>query len=160
MTDARVASQIKLAAVQEQDLPVLLPFIREFYTHFNYSYDETQKCGVIRHLISDASLGRIYLIYLDQKPIGYVLIAFFFSLEFGGPIAFLDELFLEPAGRQKGVGSHVLAEVERLCAGLGMRAVRLESEAHNPRATALYARSGYHDHKRHLMTKVITGKKT
>jgi ribosomal protein S18 acetylase RimI-like enzyme len=52
----------------------------------------------------------------------------------------------------------VLKLVETLCFRLGMKAVRLESEANNKRATAFYARSGYTDHGRRLMTKQLASK--
>ena len=155
MTHPNPGSQVHLVAAQQQDVPALLPFVREFYHHFKYPFHEAQKSDVLRRLVQDGSLGRIMLIKHNNNAIGYVLIAFSFSLEFEGSIAFIDELFIEPTGRQKGVGSQVLVQVERLCASLGLKAVRLESEAHNERATALYARSGYHDHKRHLMTKLL-----
>jgi GNAT superfamily N-acetyltransferase len=155
VTHSNIGSQVHLVAVQQKDIPTLLPFVQQFYHHFQYPYNEAQKIGALRHLMQDESLGRILLIKHNDRPIGYVLLVFSFSLEFNGSIAFIDELFIEPSGRQKGVGSQVLAQVESLCATLGMKAVRLESEAHNERATALYARSGYHDHKRHLMTKLL-----
>jgi diamine N-acetyltransferase len=160
VTSHRDSARVVLAAVQEQDLHILLPFIRQFYHQFKYPYDELQKSEILRRMIQDASLGRIFFVQRNNTPIGYVIIAFLFSLEFNGYIAFIDELFIEPSFRQEGVGSQVLAQVESLCAGLGMRAVRLESEAHNHRATALYIRSGYRAHHRYIMTKVIKGNET
>lgn len=155
MTHRSAGSAVALVPAQLNDISALLPFVREFYRHFDYPYHEAQKSDVLRRLVQDGSLGRIMLIKHHDRAIGYVLLVLSFSLEFNGSIAFIDELFIEPSGRQKGVGSQVLAQVESVCAALGVRAVRLESEAHNDRATALYARLGYHDHKRHLMTKLL-----
>ena len=160
MTHSNSAPNIILVPAQPEDIEIVLPLVRQFYHHFDYPFNESQKSEVLSHFLQDGLLGRIMLIKQDNKVIGYTLIAFSFCLEFNGPIAFIDELFIEPSGRQKGIGSKVLAEVEILCAGLGMKAVRLESEAHNKRATALYARSGYHDHMRHLMTKQLQDKET
>jgi ribosomal protein S18 acetylase RimI-like enzyme len=155
MTHPAPNSQIVLVPAQNNDLPVLIPFIRQFYQHFNYPFHEAQKSDVLKNFIRNGSLGRLMLINHHDTTIGYVLIAFSFSLEFNGPIAFIDELFIEPAARQKGTGSHVLAQVESFCTGLGIQALRLETESSNERATALYIRSGYHDHQRHLLTKVL-----
>ena len=160
MTRSNLGSQVNLVAAQERDIPTLLPFVQQFYHHFKYPFHEAQKSDILNDLIQHESLGRIMLIKHNDSAIGYVLLVFSFSLEFNGSIAFLDELFIEPSGRQKGVGSQVLAQVESLCVTLGMKAVRLESEAHTERATALYARSGYHDHKRHLMTKLLKDNET
>jgi ribosomal protein S18 acetylase RimI-like enzyme len=155
VTLSHSGSLVMLAPAQQKDIDTLLPFIRQFYHHFNYPFHEGPKIDALRHFVQDESLGHLMIIKQGEKAIGYVLIVFCFSLEFNGSIAFVDELFIEPSGRQKKVGSQVLAQVESLCASLGMKAVRLESEADNDRATALYARSGYHNHKRHLMTKLL-----
>jgi ribosomal protein S18 acetylase RimI-like enzyme len=148
-------SPVRLVSAKLTDLDAIIPFVREFYAHFKYPFVKAQKRDVLKALILNRTLGRILLIEHNGKRIGYVLIAFSFGLEFNGPVAFIDELFIEPSERQKGVGSQVLKQVEALCFRLGMKAVRLESEANNKRATALYARSGYHDHGRRLMTKLL-----
>jgi diamine N-acetyltransferase len=146
---------IQLSVARQKDMQIILPLVQEFYQHFGYPYDESQKRRVLKELLHNPSFGRMLLIAHDGNPIGYVLLTFSFSLEFNGSVAFIDELFLGPADRQKGIGSGVLAQVESLCTNMGMKAVRLESEVENRRATALYARFGYHAHKRHIMTKVL-----
>jgi ribosomal protein S18 acetylase RimI-like enzyme len=148
-------SPVRLVSAKLSDLDVIIPFVREFYSYFKYPYIKEKKRDVLKALIHNRSLGRILLIERNGKYTGYVLLAFSFSLEFNGPIAFIDELFIDPSERQKGVGSQVLKQVEALSFRLGMKAVRLESEAKNSRATALYARSGYNDHGRRLMTKQL-----
>jgi GNAT superfamily N-acetyltransferase len=151
-------SAVRLVSAKVTDLDTIIPFVREFYTCFKYPFVEEQKRDVLKALNLNRSLGRILLIEHNGKRIGYVLIAFSFGLEFNGPVAFIDELFIEPSERRKGAGSHVLNQVEALCFRLGMKAVRLESETKNKRATALYARSGYHDYGRRLMTKQLASK--
>jgi GNAT superfamily N-acetyltransferase len=146
---------VRLVSAKISDLDAMIPFVHAFYQHFKYPYIEMQKRKVLKALIANRPLGRALLIEYNKRHIGYVLLTFSFSLEFNGSIAFIDELFVKPSERQKGVGSQVLKQVENLCSKLGMRAVRLESEAENKRATALYAKSGYHDRGRHLMTKQL-----
>ena len=146
---------LRLVAVTAEAMTRLVPFVRAFYEHFNYPYRERQKVSVLRKMLRNESLGRIWLIRHEGRDVGYVLLAFSFSLEFNGRIAFVDELFIEPSHRQKGVGAAVLKKVENICLRSGITAVRLESEAHNPRATALYARLGYVDHGRHLLTRQL-----
>lgn len=157
MTQSDEVPPIVLEPAREEDLALLMPLVRQFYALFSYPFDEARKSAALVRLIRDRSLGRIMLVRQGGTALGYVLVAFSFSLEFDGPIAFVDELYLAPAARGKGAGSQVLALVERLCAGLGIRAVRLETEAYNNGATALYARLGYHDHGRHLMSKRLDG---
>jgi GNAT superfamily N-acetyltransferase len=150
------AEKLRLVAIRPEGVERLIPFVRAFYEQFDYPYDEQEKVSVLRGMLRDGSLGRLWLIRHGGEDAGYVLLAFSFSLEFDGRIAFVDELFIKPSRRQKGVGAAVLEKVENICLRLGIRVLRLESEAHNSRATALYGRLGYVDHGRHLMSKHLT----
>ena len=157
MTSSNVAGSLRLVAVKAEGMQRLIPFVRAFYEHFNYRYEEPEKVSAMKRMLRDRSLGRVWLIRHEGTDVGYLLLAFSFSLESNGRIAFVDELFLEPAYREKGIGAAVLKKVESVCVRLGIKTLRLESEGHNERATALYARMGYIDHGRHLMSKQLKG---
>ena len=78
-----------------------------------------------------------------------------YSLEFHGRDAFIDELYVVPEYRGRGIGSNVMRIVEDACRELGVRAVHLEVERDNPAARALYLRFGFKEHDRLLMTRWI-----
>ena len=67
----------------------------------------------------------------------------------------MDEVFILPSHRGHGLGSAALASVLEVASELGLRAVQLESEHANSRASALYLRLGFVDGKRHLLTKML-----
>jgi GNAT superfamily N-acetyltransferase len=157
--NADSVGNLRLVAVKAETIKRLVPFVRAFYDHFHYPYREREKVSVLHKMLRDESLGRLWLIRHAGNDVGYVLLAFSFSLEFNGRIAFVDELFITPSGRQKGVGAGVLKKLESICRRSGIVALRLESEAHNTRATALYARLGYIDHGRHLLTRQLRRKR-
>jgi len=146
---------VRLVAVTTEGMKRVIPFVRAFYEHFNYPYDEQVKVAVLHRMLREKSLGRMWRIRHEGADVGYVLLAFLFSLEFNGRIAFLDELFIEPSCRRKGVGAAVLKTVEDICLRLGINVLRVESEAQNAMARELYARLGYVDHGRHLMSKQL-----
>ena len=154
MTISNSVDNLQLIAVNAIEITRLMPFVRAFYHHFDYPYNEEEKASVLRQILHDESIGRLWLIRHEGKEVGYVLVAFSFSLELGGRIAFIDELFIDSSCRKKGVGAAVLKKAENICLNMGIRAIRLETEPHNQRATDLYARLGYIDHGRHLMTKI------
>lgn len=131
------------------DLPSLLAMQREFYAHERYPFDEGVAAAAMRALLEDASLGRMMI--ADEA--GYFVVTFGYSLEFGGRDAFVDELFVLPAARGRGLGTQALVLAEEVCREAGVRALHLEVEFENPEAKRLYARSGYYEHTRHLMTK-------
>ena len=112
---------------------------------------------MLSKLIADQSLGRAWLIQQAGVAIGYAIVAFSFSLERNGRIAFIDELFIDDSSRSAGVGASVLSKIESWCASVGVTNVRLEAEASNERASALYVRCGYVDQHRRLLKKIHRG---
>jgi len=137
------------------DIDQLLDLIHDFYQHFDYPYTESEKRLTLEELFERTTAGRIYLIDKNEKIVGYVFLSFYFSLEFGGSTAFIDELFVLPRDRGQGIGSRVIHLVEQKCLELNLKAIHLESESTNERAIELYLKLGFVDYHRRLMTKKL-----
>ena len=136
----------------EADLPTLLEMQRDFYAR-DMAFDPASALRSMRQLATDDSLGRLFVIEHENAIVGYFAIAFGFSLEFRGRDAFLDELYVAPQARGRGLGTAALRAVEEACLEAGVKALHLEVHHENHGAKALYRRSGFYDHDRHLMTK-------
>lgn len=81
----------------------------------------------------------------DGTPVGYALTAQTWSREAGGPVVWLEELFIQPEWRRGGMGRRFFAD---WLGGLRMQAsppvrIRLEVEAENEGAIRLYRRMGF-----------------
>ena len=138
-------------------LPHLLAMQKDFYAIDNYPFSAEKAEPVLRHFLATPALGTIWMIKTEESPtiMGYVALTFCYSFEFGGRIAFLDELFLKTEYRHQGLGSQVLAYVLEQAQQLGLRVLHLEAERHNQAGKALYHKFGFRDHDRHLMTKIL-----
>ncbi len=144
---------VEVAAQGEIDS--IVPLVQSFYEHFQYRFVEGEKRGQLKEFVDAPSLGRLFAIRCDGVIVGYALIAFSYGLEFGGRVAFVDELFVQPSARSMGIGRKALAQIEEFCAACGMRALRLEVESDNSDAAALYMRTGFADSHRRLLTKPL-----
>ncbi len=133
------------------DVPALLALQQQFYAAEGYPYDRFVMERGMRQLLADESLGRLFV--MGEPLAGYLVLSFGFSLEFGGRDAFVDELYVAEASRGRGLGTLGLRIAEEACREAGIGALHLEVEHANPRARALYERSGYKSHDRHLMTR-------
>jgi diamine N-acetyltransferase len=138
-------------------LPYLLAMQQDFYALDNYTFSAEKAEPVLLHFLANPALGIIWVIKIENPAniIGYVALNFCYSFEFGGRIAFLDELFLKTEFRHQGLGSQVLTYVLEQAQRLGLRVLHLEAERHNIAGKALYHKFGFRDHDRHLMTKVL-----
>lgn len=147
-------SSIMLVTVDGSNLDSAMPFVRQFYEHFNYPFEQNRKREVLAQFIADQSLGRAWLIEQAGVAVGYAIVAFSFALELNGRVAFIDEIFIDSASRSNGIGLSVLAEIESWCASVGIITLRIEAEVSNERASALYLRCGYVEQHRRLLTKI------
>jgi GNAT superfamily N-acetyltransferase len=127
--------------------------MREFYAGEKLPFDE----GVLRHALGqlwDEPLhGGAWIARAGDEVVGYGVLCCGFSLEYGGRDAFVDELFVRPGWRDRGIGGLLLDAMEVSCRDRGIAALHLEVDDDNPDGKRLYLRRGFVDHARHLMTK-------
>lgn len=136
------------------DLELLLDYMQQFYAIDNYAFDAPGARQAMKTLLEGAALGRVWLICQAGEMVGYVALTFGYSLEFRGRDAFIDELFLLPTYRNRGIGTQVIAFVFEQCLQLGIKAVHLEVEEENEAGKALYRKTGFELHtQRALMSK-------
>ena len=146
---------MRLALVSAADLPLLERFVRAYYVEDRHSFDENRQPAALAALAAGEPFGRGWVTLLDGHPVGYVVLSWGFSIEAGGREACLDEFYLVPEVRGRGLGGRVLVLVEAEARAFGVRRIFLEVERHN-RVIGLYRRAGYADHDRVLMSKRLS----
>lgn len=139
------------------DIDLLAEFMREFYEFDGLAFDDGAARSALRQILSDDALGRVWLIQVDKVAVGYVVLTLGFSLEFHGRDAFVDEIYVRPDARGRGVGRRALEFAEEACRSLGVRALHLEVGRDNTNAQAVYRRLGFEEHDRYMMTKWVAG---
>jgi ribosomal protein S18 acetylase RimI-like enzyme len=137
------------------DEAVLLPMMRALAQQDPevIPFDESSARAAFHQFLSLPAFGRIWLLYEGAALVGYIILTVGFSFEFRGHDAFIDELYIIPAHRRRGVGRQAMAFVEQKAREMGVHAIHLEVDPGNDSALELYRRSGYVDHNRFLMTK-------
>ena len=139
--------------LSEEEVPVLLEMMREFYAGQEMRFDAATARGTIGKALHDRNHGEIYLIFRGTELAGYFALTFCFSLEFHGRFALLDELYLREPFRRLKLGQGVVGFAEGICRREGIAALRLEVGRENVPAQALYRSSGFAEDARNLMTK-------
>ena len=140
-----------------EDVPLLVALMTEFYAEAATPLDAARAAQAFAELLANDRLGKVWLIQAGDDDVGYVVVTFSYSLEFGGRNAFLDDLFIRAAFRGAGLGTAALAEVRNFCVGCGVRALQLETGRGNTAAHALYRRAGFVMTERQLLTLVLAG---
>ena len=132
---------------QAHDVAALVDLMAEFYAESNYPLDRDAACSAFQSLLNDPSLGRVWLLTLGYEPAGYVVATFVFSMEFCGRVAFLDDLFVRPQHRRRGLGSTAVEAVMRECRDRQVKALHVECSTDDGPAVRLYRRAGFRDQK-------------
>lgn len=137
------------------DSGTLLAFMREFYGLEGYGFEEEFMRAALEGMLRDESSGRAWLIFVEEggEPVGYVVVTFGYSLEYGGLNACLDEIYVREVHRGRGLGTGAILFAEEECRSLGVKVLELEVERENTGAQGLYRRLGYEAHDRYLMSK-------
>jgi GNAT superfamily N-acetyltransferase len=127
------------------DIPVLLELMSEFYAESGYHLDREIAKGAFTEILSDDRFGYVWLIDDESKNVGYVVLTLKFGMEFGGLMACIDDLFVIPQSRNKGLSTAALVEVREFCKNNGVRAITVEVGFSNGPAQAVYRRLGLTD---------------
>lgn len=110
--------------------------------------------AALRELLADRCLGRAFVVEEDGVAAAYVVLTYCFSLEIGGRIGFVDELFVLREYRGRGVGGRTLEAVVAEARREGLRALHLEVSGGN-RAAGLYEKLGFEVRKYGLRTRYL-----
>ncbi|MDW3222139.1 MAG: GNAT family N-acetyltransferase [Paracoccaceae bacterium] len=103
---------------------------------------EPRRAG-IAPLLDGSPHGVVYLIGPPKAPIGYIVVTFGWSLEFGGLDGFIDELYVRPGVRDRGIASETLQSLPRALSDAGMKAIHLEVDRTAEKTQRLYTRAGF-----------------
>jgi len=134
------------------DEATLVGLMAEFYAESGYALDRGHAAAAFAALLADPRLGLVWLIEHEGRVAGYVVLTFVFGMEYGGPMAVIDDLFVRPAFRDAGLGTAALVLVREACVAAGVRAISVEVAADNAPAQAVYRRAGLAMTDRRLMT--------
>jgi diamine N-acetyltransferase len=153
-----MTTDVSYRAAATSDIDCLLQLMQGLQQDDPWSvpFREEEVRESIRELLGNPSAGRIFLICDADTCIGYLVLSFDFSLEYGGRNAWIDELFVRSDFRGKGIGSNVLDFAVQAARECGAKVLHLEVNRGNP-AIDLYRRHGFEDHDRYLLSKWLTG---
>jgi GNAT superfamily N-acetyltransferase len=137
-----------------EHLDRLLPLVAAFHAEAEIAQSGEARRAALAPLLDGIPHGTVYLIGPPKAPIGYIIITFGWSVEFGGLDGFVDEFFIRPGVRGRGIATEVLLSLPRALAAAGLRALHLEVETGHDGARRLYAKAGFKSRDRyHLMTR-------
>ncbi len=99
-----------LTLAKTDDLERLTPLVAAFHQEEGISQDDDTRRAALTPLLDGSPHGAIYMIGPGRAPIGYIIVTFGWSVEFGGMDGFVDEFYIRPGVRGRGIGSEVVRQ--------------------------------------------------
>jgi GNAT superfamily N-acetyltransferase len=134
----------------EEDADKLLPLVAAFHAERGYATDADHRLAAVAPLLAGSPHGAIWLIGPRRSPVGYVAVTFGWSIEFGGRDATLDELYVRPAVRRRGMGFEALNGIVKAMRGAEVKALHLEADSADSRLVDFYRRARFAPRQGHV----------
>jgi len=106
---------VSVRAVEEHEVARVLGFIRELaeFEHLSHEVVATEE-HLRQALFGVRPVAQVVFACVDTQPVGFALFFHSFSTFLGRPGLYLEDLFVTPAERGRGVGRYLLRWLARL----------------------------------------------
>lgn len=147
-------AEITFDPVREADPGVLLEMARAFRGEEGHPLGPEAEAAIAR-IAGGEPVARAWRVRGAGEALGYVVITLGYSAEYGGRDGFVDDLYLVPKARGRGLGRELLDFALLEASRLGIGTLHLEVEAANEAATRLYRSAGFEETGRRLMRRRV-----
>jgi GNAT superfamily N-acetyltransferase len=107
--------EVSVRAASDEDLPLILSFIKELAEYEHLSHEVVATEEALRHWLFGGSPVAEVLIGEDREgPAGFALFFHSFSTFLGRPGIYLEDLYVRPEFRGRGIGHALLVDLARL----------------------------------------------
>ena len=104
-----------LREATETDVSLILSFVRELAEYEKLAHEvEATEDALRESLFGDRKIAEVILGYYQDEPVSFALFFYNFSTFLGRPGIYLEDLYVKPQMRGKGLGRAMLAYLARL----------------------------------------------
>jgi GNAT superfamily N-acetyltransferase len=141
-----------------EDIPALVDLVERFHAEAatGLAVGRAEVLATLKELNEHRRAGSWFVFEKDEEVVGYCLIANRWSNGLGGTVLHVDELYVRPGRRGRGIASDFLGMLAKVAPG-DAAAIRVELPAASRRARSLFARLGYGDEKGRVMSRSLRG---
>lgn len=109
------AHALSIVPARESDIPLILDFIRQLAEFERLTHEVMANEQVLcDSLFGERPVAEVALAYLAGEAVGFAVYFSNFSTFIGRPGIYLEDLFVQPAFRGKGIGRALLSYLARL----------------------------------------------
>jgi GNAT superfamily N-acetyltransferase len=126
------------------DIPALLKLVQRYWEFEGIpGFDAARTAALLQRLCAESALGSAWVAESGAGLVGYLVAVSVLSLEHQGVMAEIDEFFVVPEARGRGIGAALLTQVEAALTAQGCVRVQLQLGVANQAARTFYERRGF-----------------
>jgi GNAT superfamily N-acetyltransferase len=133
---------VTIGRVTEADLGELLPLMRAYCDFYAVAPSDEALLGLSRALIADPEREGVQLLARDGGSVGFATIFWSWATTSAERIGVMNDLFVAPEARGKGVAEALIEACRAECAGHGAGKLTWQTAPDNATAMKLYDRIG------------------
>ena len=134
--------KISIREATAKDVTVILNFIRELAEFEKLSHQvEATENQLRRTLFSKNSIAKVLIAEINGKAVGFLLYFYNYSTFLGHPGIYIEDLYVNPKYRKKGVGRTLMKYCFKIAKDLGCKRVEWAALTWNP-ARKFYEKLG------------------
>lgn len=152
------AFELEFRRAVESDLPLVTEWVEALFAEHPgpVPVDLNKVTDTMRYFEKHPERGGLHLLLERgrEEALGYVIVASYWSNEYGGIALILDELYVAAEHRSRHIGRLAIEKLPTLLPGQDVCALLLEVDADNPRAKKLYESLGFRETGRHHLRRL------
>lgn len=126
------------------DIPALCSLLDQLFAQeAEFSPDRAAQERGLSEIIRNAARGEILVACEFGRIIGMVNLLYTVSTALGAPVALLEDMVVDTAARDRGLGTQLLEAAIATAKSRGCRRITLLTDADNADAQRFYARQGF-----------------
>lgn len=137
------SEEITIAPVGVTDLPVLLPMMRAYCDFYEVDPRDDRLIALSRALIDSPGEGvQLLARDIESAPLGFATVYWTWQTLDAGRVGVMNDLFVVPEARGRGVGRKLIEHCRGLCRKRGAGKLVWETAPDNETAQRLYESTG------------------
>ncbi len=110
-----IPKELTIRAAQEADASLILQFIKELAEYEKLSHEVTANEKILsKNLFGEEAYAKVIIAELEGLAVGFALYFHNFSTFLAKPGIYLEDLYVKPAYRGKGIGTQLLKKLAQI----------------------------------------------
>ncbi|MGI1659951.1 MAG: GNAT family N-acetyltransferase [Desulfitobacterium sp.] len=105
---------LKLRLAEEYDVPLILKFIKKLAEYEELLHEVVATEEILKESLFERKMAEVIIGEYQEKPVAFALFFHNFSTFLGRPGIYLEDLYVQPEVRGKGIGRIILSFLAKL----------------------------------------------